>query len=49
MSKVFAARRVLAAFFRFCGTWGRKEREMGLNRMGGDNQRVGKGRFDEEG
>ena len=47
LSEVFAGGRVLAAFFRCCGTLVHRRREMGLNRIGGDNQRVGKGRFEE--
>ena len=47
LSGFFAVWRVLAAFFLCCGTWVHRRREMGLNRMAGDNQWVGKGCFDE--
>ena len=47
LSELFAVGRVLAAFFRCCGTLVHRRREMGLNRMGAENQVVGKGRFGE--
>ena len=49
LSEVFAQRRVLAAFFSFCGTLVRKEQEMGLFLIAADNQWVAREGFMEAG